>query len=195
MYGLNIHLISFTLEKNLISPSDKVRVSITTIPEENKQSFIIEANKMNYVHHFFTVNITDQTKKIIFVFRKKSFIQSDPIIASTVIHANEFPKSLNDQANTEIKTINIYESMAQINNFGYKYPYDSRRVFGQMQVQLVLTEAFPTKAFTSGGRGKVQNGSKYGNVNSNKYNSKANDNNDENLYQNDIIFVDNGVYN
>ena len=42
LYGLTIHLLSFQLNDNLIHNNDKIRVSITTIPEEKKQNFIID---------------------------------------------------------------------------------------------------------------------------------------------------------
>ena len=139
------------------------------------------------------MNITDETKKIIFVFRKKSFFQNDPIIASTIINSNEFPKSPNDQTNTELRTVNIYESIQKIKNFGYKYPYDSRRVFGQMQIQLSLTEAFPSESYINNGRNskvKTHQSQKYGSISSNVSSSKTNNSNgNENQYQNDLFFV------
>lgn len=183
MYGLNIHLHSFSFDSNIVSPNDKIRVSITTIPEQNKQNFTIEAKKMNYVHHFFTVNITDQTKKVIFVFRKKSFIQNDPIIASTIIHDDQFPKILNDTSDTEMKTIDIYESLQKMKNHGIKSPNESRKVLGQMKVQLTLTEAYQTETITNR------------NVKAKSQDNMYNNNNNENQYQNEIYFIDNGIYN
>ena len=88
MYGLNIHLKSFKLNPKLASGNDKIRVSITTLPEKNKEAFVTEARQMNFVHHFFTINVTDQTQKIIFVFRKIEFFD-DPIIASTIVHVKK----------------------------------------------------------------------------------------------------------
>ena len=44
-YGLDIHLESFYLNRNIIQANDKVRVSITTIPEENKEAFVVDADK------------------------------------------------------------------------------------------------------------------------------------------------------
>lgn len=70
MYGLNIHLESFYLNHNLIQQNDKIRVSITTIPEEHKESFIVDANKINEIHHFFTVNVSKYTKES-FCFQKE----------------------------------------------------------------------------------------------------------------------------
>lgn len=134
MYGLNIDLQSFKLNPNLIKENNKVRVSITTFPEENKQAVIIDAKKMNYIHHFFKENITNETKKIMFVFRKKSFINNDPIIASSMIDSKNLPLPCNKN-NTEIKTIYLYEPLRNGNK--------NRRILGEMQVQFTLTEPFP----------------------------------------------------
>ena len=145
MYGLNIHLQSFNLKRSIAHGSDKIRVSITTIPEERKEAFVIEASKMKDVHHFFTVNVDKNTQKIIFVFRKKSFLNNDPIIASTVVRNDELPQSANDTNNTEMKTINIFEPIS-----GDKksfYSPQNRKVFGQMHIQFTPTEPFPAPSF------------------------------------------------
>ena len=84
MIGLNIHLKSFKLNPSIINENEKVRVSITTLPDQNKEAFVIEAKQMFCVHHFFTVNVSDKTEKIVFVFRKKG-IFDDPIIASDTL--------------------------------------------------------------------------------------------------------------
>lgn len=136
MYGLNIHLISFKLNQCLFNETDKVRVSITTFPEQNKEKFLLEAKQMKCVHHFFTVNVTKKTSKILFVFRKKSFLQGDPIIASTIVCSKEIPnlQDSSNKYNEEVKTIKIFEPVQS----GHKI----RRVYGEMSVQFSLTTAF-----------------------------------------------------
>ena len=131
MKGLNIHLKSFKLNQNLVSSNDKVRVSITTFPEGNKEAFITEAKQMNSINHDFKVNITDKTQDIIVVFRKMEILQ-DPIIASTTISSKELPTTLNKAEN---KSFEIYEPAQKSNK--------DRHVFGQMQIQFKLTSAFP----------------------------------------------------
>lgn len=185
MHGLNIHLLSFKLYSNSIHPNDKIRVSITTIPEENKQSFVIDMKKINEIHHFFNVNISEKTKKIIVVFRKKSIIQSDPIIASTIIHSNEFPKSCYDSNNTELKQISIYEPIKNRAELR-----ENRQALGQMQVQLSLQDAFPDGTFTTKCNykiSKIHKGEGYSKVNA------CNKNNNENDYQDNSLFVENFV--
>ena len=70
--GLNIHLLSFLLPNKLIHESDSVRVSVTTIPEENKQHFKIKGKKICSSNHVFSLNITNKTDRIVIVFRKKT---------------------------------------------------------------------------------------------------------------------------
>lgn len=176
MYGLNIHLDSFELNPNIIKANDKIRVSITSLPEESKEAFIIEAKNMNYVHHFFTVNITPETRKIIFVFRKKSFLQGDPIIASTSIHADQFPtpnnmnniNNINNMNNTEMKKVNIFEPIQNNNNININKlgtMKENRRIYGEMRIQLSTSETFPTSSFkTNFGIEKIHKGEGYSKV-------------------------------
>lgn len=193
MYGLYIHVQSIHLNQDVIGSNDKIRVSITTVPEENKQAFVIEAKKMDNIHHFFTVNITDQTKKIIIVFRKKSFILNDPIIASTILHSDQFPNFQDKSKNTEIKLIDIYDPLQHSHQEKSIYSNNQRRNLGRMEIQLSLEEAFPVNNNqNSQQRNPIRNSKRKGNS---KTSADANQN--ENIYQNqnDMFFVDNGVYN
>lgn len=186
MYGLNIHLISFRLNSQICNQRDKIRVNITTIPEENKDSFEISAKQIHNAHHFFSVNITDQTKKIIFVFRRKSFLQNDPIIASTIVHSNEFPKSKNKT--TEIKRINLFEPL--VNMPGSLNSNENRKIFGQMQIQMTLEETFYDNAHKRSYNyniSKIHKGEGYS-----KINSLGNNENDYLNQNNNSLFVDEG---
>lgn len=187
MHGLNIHIQSIEFFNGLFQKNDKVRVSITTIPEETKQAFIIDAKKMREIHHFFTVNITDKTRKIIFVFRKKSFIQNDPIVASTIIHSDLFPKIGSDKTNTEMKIINIYEPLHSLKDANKQDMKDQRKVYGQMYVQFSLTDEFPDQNYNT--KYQTSNSKTTKSFNQNKYAKMDEYNNDEN--QNIPKFIDN----
>lgn len=146
--GLNIHLFSFTLPYDLISQNDIVRVSITTLPEGNKQHFEIEAKKMNKCNHSFLINVTNETKKIIVVFRKKDEKTKNPIIASTIIHSHSFPKIsqniyqfLTGTLDNDIKTVKIYEPVQKQNA---KQENMNRMVIGKMKVHLSFGNPYPT---------------------------------------------------
>lgn len=136
MEALNIHLQSLEINDSKVEDHDHIRVSITTMPEKLKQHYIIEAKKMKEINHFLTVNITKKTEKILVVIRKKKYIDGDPIIASSVIYRADFPKS-NDDKNTEIKHIKLYEH--SMNNFG------SHHINGELSIRLSIDNAMITQ--------------------------------------------------
>lgn len=148
MYSLNINLQSFSIQPDLLGPSDDIRVSITVVPDDNKQAFVINVKKISNANHVFTVNITEATKKIIFVFRRKWFSHDDPIIASAIIHSDEFPKQ-GDAKNTEIKRFKLLEPLSRAKKYGYPNNFSKRMVFGEMRIQMTPVEALPVPLFES----------------------------------------------
>lgn len=154
--GLNIHLLSFTLPKNLIKNKEEVRVSITTMPDGRKQHFYLKGKKMYCSNHVFSINITNQTKNIIMVFRKKVFLSENPIIASKTIHLREydcFPKQPIETGmiSSEVRSVNIYyplqkqkEEEVGNENFVCKENEKSfkRKILGQMELQLTFTPPY-----------------------------------------------------
>lgn len=162
--GLNINFLSFSFPNVNIKDKDEIIISITTIPEQNNQYYIIQKKEIHYLNHVLAVNITDNTKKIIVVFRKKSFFSKDPIIASTIIHSDDFPKIPHDinpqnleSSTTDIKIMNIYEPFQQKNKPKHEKHSEliedqcqyqksvndrnNRHIVGEMQVQMFLTVA------------------------------------------------------
>lgn len=155
-FGLNLGVLSFDLAKKLIKDSDEVRVSITTLPEENKQAFTIPARKMKDSNLSFLVNVniprsdipddfvSAGTETIIIVIRKKSFFYNDPIIASTFIPVKDFPKNLSQPAIT--KTINIYEPKLKTEKNKSNSKYNNsmlnkdQQILGKMDIKMSLTD-------------------------------------------------------
>lgn len=173
MLGLNIHILSFRLNKNLVQSNDKVRVSITTFPENLKEAIIIDANKLTGSHHFLAINITEKTEKLLFVFRKKSLLHSDPIIASTVIYANQLPTISSSSINTEVQDFQIYEPIKNHqNDLNFLH---NRKVYGQMSVQFSISHPlFSCKNGEISSKVRIFN---------------------ENDNQNNFIFFDSGIVN
>lgn len=134
-HGLSIQLKSFTLPSSIVAPNDTIRISITTIPQQQKEAFCISASEMNCSNIYFNVNISKRTEKIIVVFRKKSFFFQDPIIASTVIHQKDLPHEIgaNSQINIEFP---IFEPIQASNNKSH------RKIIGHMQLSMSLNPAF-----------------------------------------------------
>lgn len=163
--GLKIDLLSFSLPKRIVKDKDEIRVSITTVPDGNKQNFSMQMNDIGYIDHVFEVNITNLTKKIIVVFRKKTLFSKNAIIASTIIHYGDFPKLPQNydivdlhSTKTDIKILNIYEPYQQPRKtkhekhsefFDEQLQYaeapddrKNRKIIGEMQVQFSLTNPF-----------------------------------------------------
>lgn len=142
MLNLNFQMQSFELAKGIVQDNDTIRVSITTLPGEQKQAFSFEAKNMKTTRPFFSVKINDKTEKILIVMRKKSFSQKDPIIASTVIKSGQFPVKFNDITNTEMKTINLLESLQHSNKKNTK-SCGNRKIVGKFDIQFSLTQELP----------------------------------------------------
>lgn len=161
--GLNINFLSSTLPKAIIKDKDKVEISITTLPEKNHQYFSMNWKQLRFIGHTLAINITDLTKKIIVVFRKKNLLTKDQIIASNIIHANDFPdisqrveKQNLEKIKTEVKIMNLFEPIQQKHKskrekhsefFESQCQYSeipndkkNREIIGEMQVQLSFTE-------------------------------------------------------
>ena len=139
MLSLNIQMQSFELAKNIVHDNDSIRISVTTLPGEQKQAFSFDAKKMKTVHPFFSVKIDDKTEKILIVVRKKNFTEKDPIIASTVIKSGQFPTKFNDVSNTELKTINLLEPLQHSGKRISKSTED-RKVVGKVDLCFTLTQ-------------------------------------------------------
>ena len=142
MLGLNIQLHSFEFFNGLVESNDTIRVSITTLPDGQKQARTFEVSKMYSAHPSFNVGFSELTEKIVIVFRKKSMLSNDPIIASTVINSYEFPQMFKELNDLEMKKIDIYEPIQTASkNNNYKKT-GNRKVVGRMEIQLKLLEHF-----------------------------------------------------
>lgn len=143
--GLNLHLSSFKIPSNIIGNNDNVRISITTLPDNSKQNFTIKGKKMDSVDHIFSFNITKETEKIVFVFRKKKMFSGNPMVASSTIKIRDFINSTED-GNSEIKMVNLYyplqmQMQEEMKKNGCKKQF-KRKIIGKMQIQLSFTSPF-----------------------------------------------------
>ena len=117
MLHLNIQIQELEFEKGLFNKYDTLRVSVTTLPGEQKQKFKFDAKKLDRINPYFSVKINEFTEKIIIVFRKKNYSEKDPIFASTVILRSDIFKTIDDNSNREMKKINIFEPKQQLQKF------------------------------------------------------------------------------
>ena len=150
--SLNIHLFSSNLPENVIKDDEDIRVSITTVPEGQKQHFSLDNSKKSCVDHIFSVNITNNTTKIIMVFRKKMIFTDSPIIASASIHIKDFKEVPQKQLTsgmicTDIKKLDLYFPLQQqmkemIKNGQEIKKHMERKIIGQMKIQLTFSAAY-----------------------------------------------------
>lgn len=133
MLKLNIKLSSIKLSSNIIDHGDTIRVSITTIPDEQKKAQIFDVADMDVAMPSFQIKMNDCIQKILIVFRKKSFFSDGPIIASTVIHRDDIG-IFDGSEDEDYKKINIYETNRN------KTKQKNRRVVGSMEVFFSLKE-------------------------------------------------------
>lgn len=139
MLHLNIQIQELEFEKGLFNKYDTLRVSVTTLPGEQKQKFKFDAKKLDRINPYFSVKINEFTEKIIIVFRKKNYSEKDPIFASTVILRSDICKTIDDNSNREMKKINIFEPKQQLQKS--KAPKSGeRKIVGCMNVTFSLTE-------------------------------------------------------
>lgn len=138
MYPLNIQLQSIEFFNGIVQESDSIRVSLTTFPDEQKLNTSVEVKNLKTDFPCFTVNISDKTEKILLVFRKKYLVQRDPIIASTVITFNDFPKLTHNSTNNVVKTFDLLEPRKKMAN--KQNSEATRKIVGRAEVKLELLD-------------------------------------------------------
>ena len=140
MLNLNIQMQKINLSKDIIGENDTIRISITTLPDEQKQAQTMNVNEMNSKQPTFKIQMNDKTERIIIVFRKKSLFGTDHIIASTVIKTKNI-HIFKELINNEHQKITIYEPIQNKNNNKINESKD-RRIVGTMEVEFTLQEEF-----------------------------------------------------
>lgn len=103
-----LHLIVkyIRLSDSALRHKDDVRISITSLPGHQKDNFTIPSSKLVLINHEFTLQYDPTDTDILFNFRRKNFINGDPIIGKSIIKLDSIPKD--HQLETEVK---IYETV------------------------------------------------------------------------------------
>lgn len=170
MLTLNIDMFQLELKKKTVQNDDTIRVSVTTLPDMNKQKISFEAQNLRKAHPSFAINVSEKTEKILIVFRKKSFSDADPIIGSTIISKGEFPINFEDSANTELKLIDLYEPLQHLSIKG-----SNRQIIGRFYLHFSLT--YEISNINSGFNQVLANNSKEENSKIDLYFNGGNNNN------------------
>lgn len=145
MLNLNMQIQSINLSKEIVNDNDSIRVSITTLPDGQKQAHTLEYKKINNIQPSFKIQMNNQTEKIVIVFRKQNIFSSDNIIASTVLHSKDM-HIFKEMINNEHKKVPIYEPIQGKNN-NKQMQNKSRRILGNMEIEFSLSEDFSKQYF------------------------------------------------
>lgn len=141
MLCLNLKLHSINLPPSIISPNDTLRVSITTIPDKQKEAKTIQVKNLNIETVSFKIKFNDIIENIIVVFRKKSFFSDGPIIASTCIKT----KDIKENCNEFNKKINLYEPYQKVSE--KENVKKTRKIIGSMETNFSVKEEFAIKSY------------------------------------------------
>lgn len=140
---LNLQFHSFEFTQGVISPNDTVRISVTSLPDEQKQATTFNVSKMHLTTSTFNLKDSDNIQKIIVVFRKKKLGFIENIFASTIIRSNEFSNYYNS-----MKRINIYEPV-QRKSQDNEQETGERKVVGTMILQIAKNDEASMKNSTN----------------------------------------------
>ena len=159
MLNLKIQMESINLSRDVVNENDTIRVSITTLPDGQKQAQTFEAKEMKTSGPTFKIQMNDQTEKVVIVFRKKNILGTDHIIASTTLNSKDI-RIFNEMMNNEHHNISIYEPLQNYNNKNNNksnsknnnnkiFHNKNRRIVGTMEVEFTLLEEFQRQRMTT----------------------------------------------
>ena len=142
MLNMKMEMHSIYLSKDILQDNSSIRVSITTLPEEQKQAKIVNVKDLNTGILNFKIQMNNKTEKVVIVFRRHGFLD-EHIIASTTLRASEI-KMFKEIIGSEHKQVDIYEPIQGKNNNQHKFPLrkEERRVVGSMEIEFSLIEEF-----------------------------------------------------
>lgn len=87
-----VRVLQMTDDLSVLKPSDKVRINITSFPDNVKQDYVFPAKEKFSINHEWTLdNKWGRTCKFLITIRKKSFIESDPIIGQYTVKMDKIP--------------------------------------------------------------------------------------------------------
>lgn len=73
-------------------PDDKLRINITTMPEQRAEEFIFDYKDCLKVNHVWSFDDScDRITQLLVTLRKKSFLEADPIIGKFALNLTRMP--------------------------------------------------------------------------------------------------------
>lgn len=148
--GLTINLLSFTIPPKIICETDQLRVKIKTLPDGNKQKYDIKGKKMSNCNLIYTFNITNQTERLLFIFRKKTILSVSPVIGTANLDVSEIMESSNSSST---KMLDIYypieRQLQEQQPHGTDRSSIKEKAIGQAKVSILLSGPHETVQNTS----------------------------------------------
>lgn len=162
LFELTIEFYTMYLSPDIVKNHDKISISITTLPEWQKQKFHVRVKELKDLNRSLSVNITKQTTKVILIIRKKAAFGSEVIIGSTVINSKNFPEFPADSTLITMpltgpsQILKIYEPIlsksnkkAKVNG-SYEMIDDADRItVGQAQIELSVWKPSTDSLYSS----------------------------------------------
>ena len=144
---LIVDLLSFSVPRDIILGTDEVIVKAKTLPDENKQKCDIKGKKMGNCNLTFRLNITSQTQKLTFAFRKKTFLSGNHTIGTSEVDISDLLKSISGNSPSGTKTLNIYypvkRQLYTQQPRGFDRSSIKEKVIGKMKFTISLSEPIP----------------------------------------------------
>ena len=162
--GLTINFLSFSLPIELIKDNDEIEIALMTYPDDKSQTHAILAKNRYYIHHYFQINISDETEQIIFIISKRGFFRNSKTILATswispkMVLAPPSNKDNNNRNSKEVLNFNLYGRIdanksffpfGKRNNYTYVDLAHDQRLLGSLQITAIQTESFGFKAANS----------------------------------------------
>lgn len=127
---LHIVVKYLRLSDSVLSFKDDIRISITSLPTHQKENFVIPIAKIALINHEFAIQNDPADTEVLFNFRRKNFINGDPIIGKSLLKKNTIP---NDHTfETELKIYEVIQNdyqdkdqFVQIGECGIKAYFDN----------------------------------------------------------------------
>ncbi|KAK8891079.1 hypothetical protein M9Y10_028284 [Tritrichomonas musculus] len=89
--ALHIIVQYVRLKGGIVKPKDELRIGLTSMPNHGKDRITISASNLGQINHEFVLNCSVHTQEILFIVRRKSYINGDPILGGTKMKLSSFP--------------------------------------------------------------------------------------------------------
>lgn len=127
--ALHIIVQYVRLKGGIVKPKDEIRVGLTSMPNHGKDHITISATNLGQINHEFVINCSVHTQEILFIVRRKSYINGDPILGGTKMKLSSFPHD------KPLETVLNLEELLTVNNGS-----NIRKISGTMGIKAFFVD-------------------------------------------------------